>query len=755
MSAIHVVVRPRDPSPSAPSDSLLGWLDLVVDGVNLTARLGEAQTLPLIADLSQAVTALDSGKKQRTCLQVYGDDAVWEIGLENDGDAILLTLFRSSPSPEVAVFERRLERAPLRAALTNTVTEALERRPSGDSAGGSLTLARRALAELPSMPAEAAPRASSTVAPRSVGGLRLRATAALRTATEEPGSDPAVERADLHALLAKGDVELSIRSRRVQLGETHVFLLAERLLALADDVLEATQGGRACFRRVELGSLRIGVQRGPGNTSLSLVVGPPGKDRVTFPEVDPLAFAKSVARFTRSLCDAMTARDSAARNNLRLTSCRHSAVLLERVAEEHADGDEPVENQEPESYRSFATPRRSESTGRWSHGGKMRFVPRWVATVPSIDLRATYLCGDRLIVGSERETACIHRTTGALLWRIPSPRAASVATPAGLARLYADGRVALHDLATGAVRFESRVAPRAGGGATGAVVHSAGLPKLLVLTEGDRRITALDLVGGDIRWRYTARRAGAYRVRRAGRLLLVSGGDRSLTALEVGSGEVVWRLRSEAPLSAELTVDHDCAFALSGDGEGAMLLSVDPWTGAIRWRAEIEECLAPGQRVIVTRDAIVVPLRDRRGSGLAGYCRQTGAKLWQHEPGLAAPTVAWLGVDSVVIGNSAAGTLLCIGGSDGRVRFSHAFPRHVDADQPRRLEPVLRSGALFVPQQQVHVVRPRDGETLGVLPTDLIPDLLRVDERCDVYVAEESGHVAAFGAAARLTLVKG
>jgi len=59
-----------------------------------------------------------------------------------------------------------------------------------------------------------------------------------------------------------------------------------------------------------------------------------------------------------------------------------------------------------------------------------------------------------------------------------------------------------------------------------------------------------------------------------------------------------------------------------------------------------------------------------------------------------------------------------------------------------------------VPQHQVHVVRPRDGEVIGTIPSDLIPDLLRVDEHCNVYVAEESGHVAAFGVAPRLTLVK-
>jgi hypothetical protein len=44
---------------------------------------------------------------------------------------------------------------------------------------------------------------------------------------------------------------------------------------------------------------------------------------------------------------------------------------------------------------------------------------------------------------------------------------------------------------------------------------------------------------------------------------------------------------------------------------------------------------------------------------------------------------------------------------------------------------------------------------LGKVPSDLIPDLLRVDERCEVYVVEESGHLAAFGAAPRLSLVQG
>jgi hypothetical protein len=52
-------------------------------------------------------------------------------------------------------------------------------------------------------------------------------------------------------------------------------------------------------------------------------------------------------------------------------------------------------------------------------------------------------------------------------------------------------------------------------------------------------------------------------------------------------------------------------------------------------------------------------------------------------------------------------------------------------------------------------LRPSDGRVLGsIAPTEAIPDLLRVDERCDVYVAEESGHLVAFGALSRLSLVE-
>jgi outer membrane protein assembly factor BamB len=463
---------------------------------------------------------------------------------------------------------------------------------------------------------------------------------------------------------------------------------------------------------------------------------------------------EAVARFARALVDTFQRTDPSQLKNLRLTALDASAsALWERIEDGRAE--DSVTNPEPESYKGFPAPRpKRRVSGRWEHGGKMRFVPRWVATVPNIDLSSTFLCGDRLIVGSARETACIQRSTGGLVWRTPTSRARAVVTPSGLARLHPDGRVVVHGLDDGRARFAVALAPRTRGGMTGAVVHGVGLPKLLVLSEGERQLTALDLVSGEVRWRHSARRAASFRVRRAGRLLLVASSDFSLFALDASTGEVVWRLRDRHPFSGEVAIDHDSAFAVSGVPGSAVLHHLDPWSGELKWSTVVDDRPIPGQPPLATPDAVVIAVRDRRGSGLRAFSRASGEEIWAHEPGFSAMTSAFLAVDDAILVNSAAGLLCAIDAASGAVRFSHAFARHVDADQPRRLEPVLRSGALFVPQFHVHVVRPRDGEIIGTVPTDLIPDLLRVDERCDVYVAEESGHVAAFGVAPKLTLVK-
>lgn len=759
MSALHVVVRPRpERAPNAALAPLYGLFDVVVDGVNVTARIGEGEALALLGELGRAVGELCSGRRDRTSLRLYAGEEAWELGLEADGPSALITVFRTGPAPEVVVHERRVALE----ALREGVLAALRDIPLPGAGAPVRAALDASLAELegawPPVQRSARQRERRTLSVRAVRGFGLTARAELRVGARS-GAGP-VERSDLHGLLLRGSLELRVASRRVSLEPVQLFLVTERLLALADDVLEAWSSQRPLFRRIEVGSLRIGVRRGPGDVPLALTLGGPavrGADArgLTFPELDAAAFVRVATELAGELVDAFCETDPAQGSNLRLLALAGSArSLAERL--DDAVCDDSLTNPTPESYRSFGVRKpRAHGRGRWEHGGAMRFSPRWVATVPNIDLRSTFLCGEHLVVGSARETACLDRSTGGVCWRMPTERAAALSTPAGLMRVHPDGRISLHDLNTGESRFSVQVKPRVAGGASGAVVHTPGLPKLLVVAEADRQITAIDLVSGEIRWRHTARRPGAYRMRRAGKLLLVAGGDTAIFALDVVSGEVVWRVRDRLPFTGDVAVDHDSAFAISGVPRGpARLHHLDPWTGELRWQVDLDDHPTPGRAPLVCPETVVVTTRDRRGCGAHAYSRDGGADAWLHAPGLVGGATSWLVVDDHLIANSAAGVLVCLDSVSGNSRYSHVFARNVEADQPRRLEPVLRSGALFVPQHEVHVVRPRDGEVIGTVPTDLIPDLLRVDERCDVYVAEESGHVAAFGVAAKLTLVK-
>jgi len=352
---------------------------------------------------------------------------------------------------------------------------------------------------------------------------------------------------------------------------------------------------------------------------------------------------------------------------------------------------------------------------------------------------------------------CLERTRGEVMWRRPTPRAASVVTPVGLARIGTDGQIALHDFSTGDVKLRTWVTPRASGPCAGAVVNTAGLPRLLIVTEGDRHLVAIDLASGEARWRYAYGRSGTPRMKRVGKLLYIATGDTSLTALDVQTGAVVWRVRDRLRFFGSLGVDHETLFAVSGGSASAATLhAIDPYSGQAQWRASLAQqpCSIEGSPLLTPR-AVALTMRDRRGIRLVAFDRTSGAPLFETRDAIAPIGTSWLAVDTLLLGNTPHGDVLAVDAESGALRWHHSLGRGLDSDAPKRLEPVLRSGALFVPHIDVHIFRPTDGAHLGTVgPCDAIADLLRVDERCDVYVAEESGHVASFGAGPRLSLVR-
>ncbi len=764
MAAIHVVVRPRTASSQRPNlGPLYGLFDVVVDGINVTARIGDTQALGLLADLALAVADLGVLRRTRATVALYTKDEAWELGLERDGDQVLMSVYRVGPKAEVAVLERPVGLLALARGLEQSLASSTQ--SSSTSTAPSTLEALRVgqvrLNELTARPLRPAARRQTklvSLGPNTPRALGFRVECALRVCVKPTLDTDGLERADLHALLCRGSFGVSTRARTLQIPNLPIFLVLERLVELGSEVVEAVQKARPLFRRVQVGRVRLGIRLGAPHTPMTFSLAPADGATtagLTFPELSPEAFVEGTVSLVQQFAEAVLTCDPGQSQNLRLSQLRSTAnLLLERARVEA--GVVNLENQDRDRYRPFAATRELQALGgRFGQASAMRFFPRWTAAVPNLDPRSISLCGDGFVVGSHAELLMLDRTTGDVRWRQPTTRAGTLATPAGVLRVHPDGRLVCHELQSGQTQFSQWLVPRAFGGATGAVIHAEGLPKIVAIAEGDRRVTAIDLVSGEVRWRYTAPRPSPMRIRKAGRLLIVGGGDSYLVALDVATGETVWRLHDKLPYHGELTVDGDELFALTLAAQTRGRLNcVDVWSGKLRWQREIGARPQLGQPMLLTTDSVAVPLRDGRGSGLTVLSRSDGESLCELVPGTLARSVGWLALTGTLLANGSDGTLTAIEALTGAFRYRHVFPNTCELDQPRHLQPQVREGAVFIPQSQVHVLRESDGQLLGRVPSDVIADVLRVDDQCGLYLAEESGHLAAFAVAPTLVRVK-
>ena len=756
-------------------------LDLFIHGANVTARVAERHASCVLRDLASALTELQPSPRGKRIVRFY-DDA-WELCVERAGRGATLSVYRGGTEPTVLVYDRPVVWSEMTASVVEAIDATLARSAGSSSPIGiakELELVRTALVMTADVdqeiPLSVAPPVSVDVEPNAP--LSFAAEFPMRDGVPVSRAEQGIERADLHALLVRGPMRAEVRGRSVDLGDAYPFLFAERLLDLSRRALDAWERGQPFYTRIDAGGVMLGLRSNADENpraaltlmagelaKLELVDGPPSSKRpgqATFPELSLFDIVEGALAFGRGLVRAIVRRDRAQGQNLRLSALRRDLRATEGSLRDVRRQDSRI-NPAPESYRAFAESRRSSGEQEGPQlvaSARLRYAQRWQALVPGIDLRATFLCGDRIVIGAAAETFCLERTTGTLLWRKTTPRAASVVTPTGIARVAPDGAIALHDFNTGDVTLRTWIAPRVTGPSAGAVVSAPGLPRLLIVTEGERHLVAIDLTSGEARWRYqwtASGRSGALRLKRSGKLLYVASGDSALTAVDVQTGAVVWRMRDRLRFVATPTVDHESLFAIAGGSSSAAALhAIDPFAGTSLWSARL---LSTPNSVegppLLAASSVCVAVRARRGLRLAGFERDTGTQLFETEAPVAPVGTSWLAVDDLLVGNTPTGELVGVDSRTGQVRYRHVFGRTAESDVPRRLEPVLRSGALFVPHVDVHVFRPSDGTHLAQIgPCDAIPDLLRVDEKCDVYVAEESGHMAAFGVGPRLSLVK-
>ncbi|MGH7272472.1 MAG: PQQ-binding-like beta-propeller repeat protein, partial [Polyangiaceae bacterium] len=511
-------------------------IDAFIGGADVTPTERAAQTAFVLRDLALAVAELARQPRGRRMVQYASEP--WELCVERFGKSACLSVYRTGPDPLVTVYDRVALFDEVVSATAVAVARALSIDPPGLAdearlsspiglAAAAQQLSGASVARGDDEPIPALTPVSVEVDPDSP--ISFGADFAIRAAAQDSVASPeAAERTDLHALLFRGRMRAEIRGRSVDLGECHPTLVAERLVDLSRRAFDAWERGLALNARGETSGLVVGVRVSPGG-ELALTLGSAGGDPEralhTFPALGVTDMLEAALSFGRSLVRAILRRDRSQATNLRLVALR-LALRESTEALRHACRADSKVNPSPEPYRAFAAAIEEARAQRPASPAatRLRYAPRWRAIVPGLDLRATYLCGDRLVAGAATEMWALDRGTGRVLWRADATRGTSVVTPGGIARLAPDGRLSVHDFGTGETTLRTRIAARVGGPVAGAVVSAPGLPKLVVVTEGEHHLVAVDLTSGETRWRWSwgrvkGRARGAPRMKRAGKLV--------------------------------------------------------------------------------------------------------------------------------------------------------------------------------------------------------------------------------------------
>ncbi|MFD7404311.1 serine/threonine-protein kinase [Streptomyces sp. NPDC059866] len=146
------------------------------------------------------------------------------------------------------------------------------------------------------------------------------------------------------------------------------------------------------------------------------------------------------------------------------------------------------------------------------------------------------------------------------------------------------------DPADGGVKWARAGAGQQADGTVEPPMLSGGL--LHVVTEGGRRLAALDPATGRTRWSHDISRYDG-RVAHVGGVVLLTGRDSEVTALDAATGERKWQ-HAVAGLTQPVFQSYGgrVAYAVGAAGTGTRVTAVDPESGAVRWQRRLAGALS-------------------------------------------------------------------------------------------------------------------------------------------------------------------
>ncbi|MDH5675317.1 MAG: PQQ-binding-like beta-propeller repeat protein [Myxococcales bacterium] len=715
--------------------------------------------LPAFADLVAGVSALASGRRNRVILPLGAEPI--EYALLRRGPRLLIDCYSTEGSPTVYLRERAIALRELLDACT-VAGRAMAELESGEVNGAALhkLCDRLRATQLASDPhaevASVACSGGSLTDPGPQIPLAFGFEAMIRPSVDQATASHAFD--DVHALLFEGRLWTFCGGSQRTIFEGPIVLAAQRMVAAVRALIDAWQADRNVHVRLRSGSFSIAVRRSRGEP-VRLTLNSGREQSLTWPLLDVDQAALPILRLASDLMRKLISVDRRQTHNLRVKALRAEIRKLRRIirSRDRLDG---FENQDPERLRlSEPEPdRRVHETPaselKVERRTRLRYTERWSAEVDGLDAGSSFLVDDRLIISSQKMTLALSRGDGEVLWSQPSAGSSAALIGGSLIRHLPEGELELLDVEDGEVYARCPIAT-SGSGVQGAIFAGGGeLPPVAIVPEARQRLAAVDLRTGQPRWNVRARGQGEVNLVCKGRVLVVTSGHGTVDALDVASGELVWRFSESVRFSLPAAISGRVVVAVAGEpgGGGGAVYAIDLFSGRLLWQRPLPA--APSREPVADEGTVLVPFGRSRSARLLALEPKSGHTRFScSDPGLDnGAQVLWT-QDAAII-NTPAGRVLCLDLESGETRWKRALANPLTDDVPRKLEPILHEGALYVPSAQLHVLNPDDGEELTRVSCDLVPDGLLVDERGWFYVAEESGHLRAYAAAPHLSLVR-
>ncbi len=748
--------------------SILDTIDILIAGANVSALAHDDAVFLMLRDMLAGCEELASGRAPRITLPFY--ESPWELVLKREGDAVLASFFRGGMNPHVEVKDRAVAFQDLLAALVEAGDGLLSRLESlnpkiladpfvGEILGALERL--RAMDRIEACPHEDGPpvELAFDASDEAHAGVAFRYSI---SATFRDLLGPTTpSRADLYSLMARGRLSCLVHGRTVVRVEGHVVFMVDALLLLARHLLGCLEERRDLDLGLQGDALGVEAHYDAATELLKVTLAPDPRVHAASPAVIggvPLvAFVDAVLDLGRSLRRQILDVNPAQRSNLKFELLSDEVESLGSWRRDLTASAVVNTSGSPLRYeRPRPTLPRRDDTGRLLMARRLMYSKRWDVEAEGLRLDATFLCGDRVVMGTRSLVAALDRDAGDVLWRrggIPGRALALMTGESGLLTVAPSGEVGLIDIADGSTVWQNRIQPPPGK-PVGVTAGGGRRPRYAVLTTEENGLVAFDLFTGEARWRFRTRRGSPSGFARLGRLIAFSCCSNSVYCLDADAGELVWRFsdRSRFDLPPVSLGETLVLWSADHGGQQGTVFCLDGLSGEALWTARVKgRPLAPP---VLTSGHMVLAVRSARGVSLESWTL-AGRPGWRRELDDLEGPVALLSMDDAVLVHTSYGSVASLDGATGGVRWMHSLTDSPGVELPLSLEPVLRDGGLFVPFDTTYVLNPTDGSLLHRLEGDSpVPDLLRVDENYSIYTAEVSGHVSAYGVVGHLDVVR-